>query len=244
MRLVHTAVAGVLLAMSFCVCAQTGNWEGETELGVLVTSGNTRQTNVKGHVALKHDDAPWRNSADLRVIYTEAEGRTTAEKYRGELKTDYKYTDKKYWFMHETYANERFSGYDFEASATLGLGYRFWQSGKRSGLDVSAGGGYRFGKLESAQVNGSRNEHEAIVRLAGILDFELSESAVFRQKVSSEMGLEKEDVVTESETSLLTNITDSLSMKLSYYVKYRSDPPAGSETTNTETALTVLYVFL
>ncbi|WP_020409130.1 DUF481 domain-containing protein [Hahella ganghwensis] len=245
MRLLTAGLVIVVQAMSFQVLAQQGQWEGETELGVLVTSGNTKQTNVKGRLALKYDNAPWRNSIDARVIYTESDNSTTAEKYRAQLKTDYKYTERKYWFIQESYANERFSGYDFEVSATTGMGYRLWQYGERSVLDVSAGGGYKFSKLEEKQEEtGSRNAHEAIARLAGQLDVELSDTALFRQKVSSEMGLEENDVVAESESSVQSQIMEGLSMKISFYVKHRSDPPFGAERTDTETSLSLLYTFL
>jgi len=49
--------------------------------------------------------------------------------------------------------------------------------------------------------------------------------------------------VTESETSLQANVVGNLSMKAAFRVKHLSDPPAGSEDTDTETSLSLIYGF-
>ncbi len=49
--------------------------------------------------------------------------------------------------------------------------------------------------------------------------------------------------MTESETSLQANVIGNLSMKAAFRVKHLSDPPVGSENTDTETSLSLLYGF-
>ena len=86
-------------------------------------------------------------------------------------------------------------------------------------------------------------EEEAIARLAGQFDYALSENSLFRQKLSSEVGLDENNTATESETSLQANVVGNLSMKAAFRVKHVSDAPAGSENTDTETSLSLLYGF-
>nr|WP_297403885.1 DUF481 domain-containing protein [uncultured Marinobacter sp.] len=221
----------------------SGNWKGETELGVLITSGNTEETNVKGRLGLVHEVETWRNIGDFSANYSKAEGQTTAEEYQAALETNYKFDENQYWFLRGAYEDDRFSGYDFESTLTTGYGNRVWTMGERSFLDLSAGAGYRYNRLDTTNAEGEDTEKEAITRLAGQFDYALSETALFRQKLSSEIGLDENNVITQSETSLQATVVGNLSMKVAFRVKYVSDPPLGSEDTDTETSLSLLYGF-
>lgn len=235
-----TAIAALLL--SPLVAAQEKDWEGEAELGVLKTTGNTEETNVNGRLGLLHEITTWRNIGNFRSVYTEAEDETTAERYRAELETNYKFAEHQYWFLRGSYEDDRFSGYDFQSSSTTGYGQRFLEWNDRTFLDLSAGVGYRYNRLEEPE-DGSQAEEEAIARLAAQFDFALSETSLFRQKLNTEIGLDENKVITESETSIQANVIGSLSLKVAYRVRQLSDPPPDSSDTETETSLTLLYGF-
>lgn len=241
------AVSAALMAAAFSplVLAQDAgkDWEGEGELGVLLTSGNSDETNINARLGLVHEVVSWRNLAEFRTLYSETDETTTAEKYEAALETNYKFTETQYWFLRGAYDDDRFSGYDFRSSATLGYGQRVWQRGDRSFLDLSVGAGYRHNRLEQPNDDGDRTEEEAIGRLAGQFDYGLSENALFRQKLSTEVGLSENETITESSTSVQATVVGNLSMKVAYVVTHLSDPPAGSASTDTETSLSLLYGF-
>ena len=236
------AITAVAIA-PFASAQEADNWKGETELGVLITSGTTEETNIKGRLGLVHEVESWRNTGEFRTNYSETEDETTAEKYQAALETDYKFAENQYWFLRGSYEDDRFSGYDFESTVTTGYGNRVWNSGDRSFLDLSVGAGYRYNKLDMVNAEGEDTEEEAIARLAGQFDYAPSENSLFRQKLSSEVGLDENNTVTESETSLQANVVGNLSMKAAFRVKHVSDAPAGSENTDTETSLSLLYGF-
>ncbi|MAK49764.1 DUF481 domain-containing protein [Marinobacter sp.] len=236
------AITAVAIA-PFASAQEADNWKGETELGVLITSGTTEETNIKGRLGLVHEVESWRNSGEFRTNYSETEDETTTEKYLAELETNYKFDKNQYWFLRGSYEDDRFSGYDFESTVTTGYGNRVWTSGERSFLDLSVGGGYRYNRLEMVNAKGEDTEKEAIARLAGKFDYALTANSLFRQKLSTEIGLDDSNTVTESETSLQANVIGNLSMKAAFRVKHLSDPPVGSENTDTETSLSLLYGF-
>ncbi|MCG7198678.1 DUF481 domain-containing protein [Marinobacter pelagius] len=240
----HAVAVTSLLALAPFVQAQdAADWKGEAELGVLVTSGNSEETNANGRLALTHEIEKWRNSGELSSKYSKAEGETTAEEYKASAQTDYKFAERQYWFLRGSYEDDRFSGYDFESTATTGYGHRVWESGERSFLDLSAGAGYRYNRLKTPDSEGNRAEEEAIARLAGHFDYALSENSLFRQKLSTEIGLDDNNTVSESETSLQSTVVGNLSMKVAFRAKHVSDPPEGAESTDTETSLSLLYGF-
>lgn len=240
----RTTVALVLLAMSpLAFGDDIESWDGEGEVGVLITSGNTEETNINSRIALKYEEAEWRNTGEFRSAYSRSDDVTTAEKYRANLQSDYKFEGSQYVFVRGAYEDDRFSGYDFQSSLTTGYGNQIWQRGEDSFLDLSAGLGYRFNKLEEPDSDGNRDEEEAIARLAGQFDYALSENALFRQKLSTEIGLDENNTVTESETSLQATVVGNLSMKLAYLVQHISDEPEGADDTDTEISLSLLYGF-
>ncbi|MDP4547205.1 YdiY family protein [Marinobacter sp. MDS2] len=233
------------LALAPMVQAQESeNWEGEAELGVLMTSGNTDETKVNGRLGLINDQVSWRNSGEFSTKYTEADDETTAEEYRAALETNYKFDEQQYWFLRGNWEDDRFSGYEFESSVTTGYGNRVWRTGKRSFLDLSAGAGYRYNKRMEVDPDTGRDvEEDAIARLAAQFDYGLSENSLFRQKLSTEIGLDDNNTISKSETSLQSSIMNNLSMKVAYRVKHVSDAPEGSEKTDTELAISLLYGF-
>ena len=234
--------AVVALTLPGIVLAQEP-WRGEAELGLLVTTGNSEETNLKARLGVVHETEAWRNIGELRSAYTEAEDETTAERYRVEAETNYKFSENQFWFLRGGWENDRFSGYDYRTSATTGYGHRVWELGDKSFLDLSAGAGYRYNRLDEPDDDGNRKESEAIARLAAHLDFELSENALFRQKLSTEVGLDENNVITESETSVQASVIGNLSMKLAYHVTHVSDAPPDSVSTDTETSVSLLYGF-
>lgn len=240
----RSAVAGTALTLiSTGICAADDDWKGEAELGVLITSGNTDESNLNGRLGLTHEVEKWRNQGELRSLYSSTGGVTTSERYSATGETDYKFSKRQFWFLRGAHDTQRFSGYDYRSSLTTGYGNRVWRTGERSFLDLTIGAGYRYNRLDQPNEDGQRSEDEAIGRLGGQLDYALSPNALFRQKLSTEVGFEAQNTTTESETSLQATVVNNLSMKVAYRLKHISNPPPGTANTDTETSLSLLYGF-
>ncbi|WP_165855869.1 DUF481 domain-containing protein [Marinobacter sp. JSM 1782161] len=243
---------GLLVASSPFALAQdddSKNWTGEGELGVLVTEGNSDSTNINARLALKHEVEKWRNTAEFRSVFAESEDdetgedETTSEKYNAQAETNYKFDERQFWFLRGAYEDDRFSGYDFQSSTSTGYGNRVWQSGERSYLELKAGAGYRYNKLEEPGDDGDDVEKGTLLRFAGTFNYGLSDNALFIQELSTEVGLQDGKTITESFTGLQSNVVGDVSMKLGYRVKHESEVPEGTEKTDTEISLALLYGF-
>lgn len=218
-------------------------WKGEAELGALVTTGNSQATNVKARLHVTQNLEQWRNNYTVESLYTKSDQQTTAERYSGSAQGDYKLNKKEFWFVRGSYNHDRFSGYNYQASVSTGYGNRFWEKEDGSFFDASAGLGYRYNRLDVADVDGNISENSAIARLAAKFEYKVSANALFRQELNTEIGLSQHNTISESVTSLQANVMDNLAMKVSYRIKYTSDAPADAAKTDTETSLTLLYSF-
>ncbi|MBW7470919.1 DUF481 domain-containing protein [Marinobacter sp. M216] len=243
MELKNAVAIALIGAAPLAQAQDRGDVNSEFEIGILVTSGNTEESNLNGRLAIGNEFPRWRNMAEFSARHTESEDETTAEQYQAEGETNYKFDERQYWFLRGAWEDDRFSGYDFESSVTAGYGNRLWESGDQSFWSVSTGLGYRYNRLDEPDENGENAEDSAIARFATQFDYAISDRALFRQKLSTEVGLEENNTISESETALQATVVGNLSMKAAFRVKHVSDPPEGKERTDTETALTLLYTF-
>ncbi|WP_115717288.1 DUF481 domain-containing protein [Gallaecimonas mangrovi] len=225
---------------------QDKTWKGEAELGILVTTGNSEATNINGKLNIVHNMDKWRNTYLLQSLYTKSDDETTAEQYSGAAQGDYKFNDKEFWYIRGAYEKDRFSGYNYSSSVTSGYGSRVWQTEDGSFLELSAGLGYRSNEVDKDSDDyeeGDESDRGVITRLAGKFEYDISKTAIFRQELSTEVGLEDGGSISKSITSLQANIIGSLAMKLSYTIQYSSQVPTDTEKTDTETSVTLLYSF-
>lgn len=211
------------------------DWTGEGELGIVGTSGNTENRSINAKAKGVYTSDPWRHTA-LFEAYNNADAiRTTAERYLLSAKSDRKTSDFNYFFGLVTYESDRFSGYDYHVSESVGFGRRIIETPKLT-LDLEVGPGGRQSKRNDGQ-----SENEMMIRLAGDLKWKLSDSAEFSETVSTEIG--EDSTVTKSVTALKARIVGALAMKLAFAVRNVTDGPAGTKETDTETALTLVYAF-
>jgi putative salt-induced outer membrane protein len=234
----------------------------DIELGALITSGNTDSSAFKAKLDAKHNLTRWRNHYILEGLYKEddvvferdevevEESQVTAEKYFASAQADYKLdNEQRALFVFGSYDKDRFSGYDFQSAVAAGYSDRLFQ-GDQSFLDYSVGPGMSFNRTdeiwdeEGNMVEDNRSEESAMVRLAVNYQYDFSENAKFTQTFASDVALESgANTRTKAESAVTANLYQSLAMKASYIVTHNSEVPVGRTSTDSQTALTLVYSF-
>jgi putative salt-induced outer membrane protein len=233
-------------------------WVGGIGLGAVVTGGNTETTTVNSYFNITRDLTDWRHSLASTALYTADDERTTAEKYFLSLKSDYKINDKSYVFANVSYDDDRFSGFDFQATASLGYG-RVLIDSDHMDLKVEVGPGYRVSRQYIYLTNpdgsnqlgangrpikanpGAETNREAIARLAENFNWQLSDNAKLIQELTIETG--SDNTVTRGLIALETNVIGSIAVRLSYAIKYNETVASGAEHMDTETGVSLAYNF-
>lgn len=236
------AGAGLAVAALQCPAAWTqelvNTWQGDLELGYVSTAGNSKTTTIQGRADAVREVALWRYHIHFDSLNSSEDDQRSAERYFLTNKVDYKFGERSYVFGYASYEDDRFSGFAWQAVAATGYGYRILD-GESMTWDVEAGPGYRISKIEEPSAEDDQND--IILRGHTRFEWRVSDAATFEQELGVESG--SENVVTRSVTSLKSTIIGQLAMKLSYTVKHTDEVPEGTEHSDRETAVTLVYSF-
>ncbi|MCG6891380.1 MAG: DUF481 domain-containing protein [Gammaproteobacteria bacterium] len=211
-------------------------WKGEGALGFASSSGNSDTENLNASLKISRQHLQWKHSLALEAIRNQTDNETSADRWAIKERSEYQLDEQSYAFGQARYEEDKFSGFDHQASLVLGLGSRFLEDARHL-LDLSLGLGYR--SIKNSESGDS--EDNGIVTSDLIYEYKISESATFSEIALIEAGAD--NTFMQSETALLTSINDSLSSKISYLLKHNSDVPSDVEKTDTIVSISLVYGF-
>ena len=210
-------------------------WSGEAELGYLKTSGNTDTESLHTKGKVVNERVKWKHQAAIEIINKDENGTTTAKRTYITGKSDYNIDELSYLFVSLSYENDDFSGYDYQTTEAIGYGYHAIKQEDLK-LDLEVGAGARQSKLSTGATTS-----EGLVKGAADLEWKFSKTSVFTQHLSSEVG--EDNTINRSVTAVKVQVIGNLSAKLSHSIKHSSDVPVGTEKTDTESIITLVYSF-
>lgn len=211
-------------------------WTGEGELGFTTTSGNTDSETLNAKLSIAKAHEKWTHKASLEALRSSADNITSADSTVLKEKSQYSFAEKSYAFGKLRYEDDKFSGFDYQASLSFGAGSRFIQNDVHT-LDLSLGAGYRSSKDTATQ----ETNDEGIITADGIYEYKISATSTFIEAILIESG--KDNTHSESETVLKSKINGNLASKISYQVKHNTDVPVGVEKTDKILTVSLVYGF-
>ena len=214
------------------------------EFGLILTTGNTETTSFKGKLSSHHELENWSNDYVAEALYKQdevdlddgEESQTTAQKWFISGQGNYKLENPDHrLFVFASYEDDRFSSFDYQSTVASGWSQKLWDT-ETSKFEYSVGPGYSYAKT---------NEDETIsgMILRGALDYQwkISDTATFKQLLSTEVG--SDNTKSKSETSLSAQINGSLAMKVSLTMDHNTDVADDRKHLDTQTAVTLVYSF-
>lgn len=227
--------AGVALALIAAV-AQADPWQGKGEAGAVWATGNTDSSSADLKLAMTKAVDEWKHELDMSYLHATSNGNTSANKFVGAWQSDYNFSTRTFAFGALRYEHDELSGFTYQASASTGLGYKFYDTDTVK-LSGQAGLGYRRIKDGVTDTTSSN-----LIGVAG-LDYEYKVTAT--TKLVDKFHLE-----TGSDNTLLTNfagvevkMSDKLALAAGYDISHNTKPPPGKKTTDTITTLNLVYSF-
>ena len=213
---------------------------GDTEFGFIVSRGNTNSTSLKFKGNLYQDLEKWRNQFKIDSLYKRDRNETTGNdevsanriflSAQGNYKVGVKNAS---FFMYGDYEEDEFSG------------NRLYQ-GVKNQVDFDIGPGlYRSVAEHDVELEEDEDKTKTgyLLRLALQWERTVSTRTRFNQDVSIEQSLSGLNSRLKSETSLISQVMGSVSLKFAYLYRYNSKPEDDKLKFDSELSATLVYSF-
>ncbi len=212
-------------------------WFGKGQAGFLESKGNSNAESINANVDVSRIDGAWKNEIVLVGLYGKNNGIVSAERYEARTQTDYNFTPRLFAFGGLRYEHDLFDGFQYQTSATAGMGYKFIDD-KNTTLSAQVGAGFRQLRPEIL-ITASNGSGEVIARIpqdttrSGIGTFELdfmhkfSESTTLTDKYYMEAGAG--NTMLQNNLQLAVKMTTKLALVVGYQVIDNTNPAPGSE---------------
>lgn len=217
-------------------------WKSSVELGFIRTTGNTETQTTALKADVVYEVEKWRHTGHAEGYGQESENDlgesvVSAERYELSGKSDYKFSELDYAFGQIRLKKDRFSGFEYENSVSLGYGRKAIKKDNME-LDLEIGPGIRFVKPDNGE-----SDSEALLVLAGKYWWAITDNSKFTQDLNFDIG--EEYTESKSVTGIQANINKTLALKFTYTIRHKSEvpDPATTEKTDTEAAVTLVYNF-
>jgi putative salt-induced outer membrane protein len=236
----HLILFGLCAAGNVFADDAVKSFSMDGEFGFIATTGNTETTSIKGKLSAHQELTQWSNDFIVETLYKKDEindvEQTTAQKYFLSGQGNFKLENPDHrLFGFTSYEDDRFSSYNYQATLASGWSQKMWED-DASKFSYSVGPGYSF-----AQTNEGVDQNELIVRAALNYQWKISDTAIFKQLLSTEVG--SDNTKSKSETCLSAQLSGDLSLKVSLILDHNSNVADDIDNLDTQTAVTLVYSF-
>lgn len=215
-------------------------WTDEAELSFVDTGGNSDLVSLSAKNLLKYTFSERLNGTwTLSALYGESDGIKNAERYSTKIRLEYLITKKLFSALIAGWLKDEFSGIESRYYAGPSVGYKFLTGPKHS-LEGELGVNY-----VTEEYTDNTEEDYMQGRASGTYEYAFTKKNKFSQSLEFlyDFG-ESENYNMNSETALISALSDYLSLKTSYAINYDNEPvPSTLEETDTVLSLTLVVNF-
>jgi putative salt-induced outer membrane protein len=226
-----------------------GVWLGKGQLGFLESRGNSDAESINGNVDLIRYDGAWKNEFFLGGLYGKNSGIVSAERWETREQSNYTVSGDLFVFGGLRYEHDLFDGFEYQASATGGVGYKFIDTADTK-LTGQIGAGYRRLRPEDIfkDPDGAvtmRVPHDATgdaIATAG-LDFShaFTKTTTLSNKFLVEAG--SSNTLLHDDVALAVKMSDKLALSVGYGITDNTNPPGSLKKLDTVATVNLVFSF-
>ena len=224
-------------------------WTGKGEVGAVLARGNADTTTADVKFDGSDTFGNWKNIAHLAFLYGESADFSTAQRLEGAWESDYNYSKKMFVFGAVAGEDDKFDGFVYQATLSTGLGYKVVDSDTTK-LTVTAGVGYRRLQTETLIKDDDgrvvdRDPGASASDGVGTVGLDYSQQITKTTKLVDRLAIQSggQNTAVANDFSVAVNMTDALALSFGFGVRYNSDPPLGSKSSDELTTINLVYAF-
>ena len=225
-----------------------GVWVGKGQLGLLASQGNTEASSANAAIDMDMLIDPWEHKLHLEGLYGRSSGIVAAERWGAGWQSNYNFSPEMFSFGGLRYQHDLFSGFQYQASETAGVGYKIFNNGDTK-LSVQAGAGYRqerpeeLDKLDTGQeIRTLQSKENDAIFTAG-LDYSqaFTKTTTLSNKLLVESG--SDDTLITNALALTVKVSTRLALSLGYSLQDNTNPPAGLKKIDSVETANLVFAF-
>lgn len=242
--MLRRVIVALAASTTFAAMPAHADWTGKAEAGLVVATGNTETETANAKVEFANTIGQWKHAAGASGLYSSDDGELAAQRWAVFEQSDYNFSARTFWFGAARYEQDEFSGFEYQAILSTGLGRKFIDTDVTK-FTGTAGVGYKFYETRDAFDDAgfliALGDTDSEVVFRGTLDFEhrFTESTAIFDEFLVEAGADNTFI--QNELSLQVKMTDVLALAVGYAVRHNTDPPAGFEKTDTVMTVNLVY---
>lgn len=234
----------ILLSITNAAFAQ---WANESELGVIVVSGNSssQTRNLKQTTSYKKDRD--KLGIKARSIDVKSDGVQSAESWLVGVRYDRQLHEKLGSYLSHDVESDRFAGFLQRDNTGLGATYQILNLEK---LKWSTEAGYSreqkdfFNSNQTSSLNGARLYTNVFSQITETVSADMYVEYLYLFDNKDTQASDPENYRINAEPSLTVLMSNIFSLKLSYLMKYQNSRPTGvAERTDTTFSTTLVAKF-
>ncbi len=217
----------------------------EVEFGYQAHSGNSDSQSLNSRLNGEYISGRHRTSGEWKYYLLYKDGEEDKRQSSYNFQSDYKLTPQTYLYGSFQGIDSRYSAYFRDYTLSGGLGYQFYNTEKLV-LEVEVGPGFRYQEPNLDEIDDD-----------DIIFPEIVEEGIFRGNVSTKwqarknLAFEAEVTVisghsntrTDTDISVVNNITEDIALKLSHSRQYHNKVPEGLSNEDSIFSVNLLFKF-
>jgi putative salt-induced outer membrane protein len=226
-----------------------GVWTGKGQLGFLDSQGNTEA--ASGNAALEAGllEGLWKHALHLDWLYGKSAGVVAAERWDAQWQSNYNFTANLFTFGLLTYQHDLFSGFQYQGSATAGIGYQIFNTAVTK-LSVQVGAGYRKERPEDL-IKNSAGQVVGRIPLSSNSNVIATGGLNYTQQLTSTTSLSDtalleagaDDTMVTDTLALAVKVSDKIALGVGFNLQDNTNPPAGLKNLDTTETVNLVYSF-
>ncbi|HTB66864.1 MAG TPA: DUF481 domain-containing protein [Steroidobacteraceae bacterium] len=221
----------------------------KAQVGYVSSHGNTDAQTANAKLDAAYVVEAWKHELQLAGLYGKSNDIVSAENLDAQWQTNYNFTNRLFAFGALHYADDKFSGFQYQETVSTGAGYSFIKLADAT-LDAQVGVGYRRLRPELLDKDASgdvisrtpEDVETGVVATANIKGmYAFNAITKLTDVVAVESG--SDNTLLQNDLGLQVNMSKTLAITVGYEIRHNSSPPAGLVKTDSQVTFNLAYAF-
>ena len=221
----------------------------KAQVGYVSSHGNTDAQTANAKLDAAYVVEAWKHELQLAGLYGKSNDIVSAENFDAQWQSNYNFTNRLFAFGALHYADDKFSGFQYQETVSTGAGYSFIKLADAT-LDAQVGVGYRRLRPELLDKDASgdvisrtpEDVETGVVATANIKGmYAFNAITKLTDVVAVESG--SDNTLLQNDLGLQVNMSKTLAITVGYEIRHNSSPPAGLVKTDSQVTFNLAYAF-